>query len=144
MTAIPPIKHTITVNAPIERVWKALTDPAEVQIWVGATGFKPEIGAKFEFHAPPQGEWDGITYSELLTMEKPNRVVFSWFVPNAPVTLVEITLRELGSQTEVNLVHSGWEQFPPEVRPVRDQLDHGWGGFVLPQLAALVANQEAQ
>jgi uncharacterized protein YndB with AHSA1/START domain len=139
--AIPPINHTIIVKASLERVWQALTDPAQVQIWVGAIGFKPEIGAKFEFHAPPQGEWDGITYSELLVLEKPHKMAFSWYVPNTPVTVVEITLRDLGSQTEVTLVHSGWDQFPPEVKPIRDQLDHGWGGFVLPQLAALVESQ---
>jgi uncharacterized protein YndB with AHSA1/START domain len=138
MTPIQPIKHSIVVRAPIERVWKVLTTPEEVQIWVGAIGFKPEIGARFEFHAPPQGDWNGITYSEVTALDEPNRLAFTWSVPNFPPTFVEIRLRALGDQTEITLEHSGWDQFPPEVGFIRDQLSQGWGGHVLPQLAKLV------
>lgn len=133
-----PIQHRILVTAPIETVWKVLTTPEQVAIWVGAKGFQPHVGAKFEFHAPPQGDWDGITYSEILVLEPPHRLVFTWAVPNFPVTRVEFSLREVDQQTEVTLVHSGWDQFPPEVKPIRDGLDQGWGGHVLPQLKQAV------
>ena len=129
-----PIRHRILINAPIQTVWKVMTSPEQVAIWVGAVGFQPQIGSKFEFHAPPRGDWNGITYSEILVLEPLHRLIFTWAVPNAPVTQVEFTLTEVGHQTEVELVHSGWDQFPPEVRPIRDGLDHGWGGHVLPQL----------
>jgi uncharacterized protein YndB with AHSA1/START domain len=130
-----PIRHSILINAPIQIVWRVLTTPEQVSKWVGAIGFQPQIGAKFEFHAPPQGDWNGITYSELLVLEPMQRMVFSWFVTGMPATQVEFSLRQVSDEaTEVTLVHSGWEQFPPEVKPVRDGLDHGWGGHVLPQL----------
>jgi uncharacterized protein YndB with AHSA1/START domain len=138
MTLIPPIRHTITVKASIARVWQALTNPAEVQTWVGAIGFKPEIGAKFEFHAPPREGWNGITYSELVSLEKPQKLAFTWAVPNFPSTLVEISLRQVGNQVEITLTHSGWEQFGAEIYPVRDELEKGWVEFVLPQLAKVV------
>jgi uncharacterized protein YndB with AHSA1/START domain len=138
MTAVQAIKHTIIVNAPIERVWVALTTPEDVAIWVGAIGFKPELGAKFEFHATPQGDWNGITYSEVTEIIKPNKLSFTWSVPNFPATLVTFILRDLGGKTEVTLEHTGWDKFGPEILPVRDQLDQGWGGHVLPQLAQFV------
>jgi uncharacterized protein YndB with AHSA1/START domain len=133
-----PIRHSILINAPIETVWRILTLPEQVAVWVGAIGFQPHVGAKFEFHAPPQGQWDGITYSEITHIEPLQRLVFTWAVPNTPVTTVEFTLRQVGAQTEVTLVHSGWDQFPPEVKPIRDGLDNGWGGHVLPQLKQAV------
>jgi uncharacterized protein YndB with AHSA1/START domain len=130
-----PIRHSILINAPIKTVWRVLTTPEQVAVWVGAIGFQPQVGAKFEFHAPPQGDWNGITYSEVLEIEPLRRLVFSWAVPGVPATQVEFTLRAAGEQTEVTLVHSGWEQFPPEmIKPVRDGLDGGWGGHVMPQL----------
>jgi uncharacterized protein YndB with AHSA1/START domain len=129
-----PIRHSILINAPIKTVWRVLTTPEQVAVWVGAVGFQPQVGAKFEFHAPPQGDWNGITYSEVMEIEPLRRLVFSWAVPGAPATQVEFTLRAAGEQTEVTLVHSGWEQFPPEIKPVRDGLDGGWGGHVMPQL----------
>ena len=141
MQTIPAIKHTIVINAPIGRVWHSLTTPEDVAIWVGAIGFKPEIGAKFEFHAPPQGDWNGITYSELTQLQAQQKLTFTWAVPNFPVTMVEITVRDLGNQTEVTLIHSGWDQFPPQIEPVRNQLDEGWRVYVLPQLKTLVESK---
>jgi uncharacterized protein YndB with AHSA1/START domain len=143
MSQVQPIKHSITVNASIERVWQALTTPEQMAIWVGAIGFKPAIGAKFEFHAPPTEGWNGITYSEVTVLEEPTRLAFTWSVPNFPATLVTITLRALGDQTEVTLEHTGWDQFPPEIGPVRDQLEQGWRIYVLPNLARLVENSTA-
>jgi uncharacterized protein YndB with AHSA1/START domain len=138
MTTVQPIKHIITVNASIQRVWRALTTPEEVAVWVGAIGFKPALGTKFEFHAPPQGDWNGITYCEVTEIDQLHKLAFTWAVPNLPPTLVTFTLRDLGHQTEIQLEHTGWEQFPPTIAPVRDQLDMGWSGNVLPQLAKLV------
>ncbi len=138
MPPIPPIKHSIVVDAPIERVWRALTTPEQVAVWVGAVGFQPHIGAKFEFHAPPQPGWDGITWSEVTALEPMRRLAFTWSVPNFPATMVEFSLRDLGGRTEVTVEHRGWEQFGPEIAPVRDGLDQGWGGHVLPNLKQLV------
>lgn len=137
------IHHKILINAPIQIVWQVLTTPEQVAIWVGAQGFQPQVGAKFEFHAPPQGNWDGITYSEVLIIEPMQRLVFTWMVPGAPVTEVAFSLNAIGDQTEVTLVHSGWDQFPPEVQPIRDGLDNGWGGHVLPQLKELAEKTAA-
>ena len=135
------IRHSILINAPIQTVWRILTTPEHVAVWVGAVGFQPQVGAEFEFHAPPQGNWDGITHSKVLHLDPPHRLVFTWGVPNSPITEVEFTLREVGVQTEVTLVHSGWDQFPPEVKPIWDGLNQGWSGHVLPQLKRLVESE---
>ena len=41
-----------TFNAPVEKVWKAITDKDEMKLWYfDLKEFKPEIGFKFQFTA---------------------------------------------------------------------------------------------
>lgn len=136
--AIPPIRHTVVLKAPIARVWRALITPEELAIWLGPVGFAPRLGHQFHFQTEPRDGWDGVTHSEITALDEPYRLAFTWYVPGLPATLVTFTLRETGDQTEVTLEHSGWDQLPPEVGPIRDQLDQGWSSAVLPQLRALV------
>lgn len=131
---IRAIKHVVLLDAPIQRVWQALTTPEEVTHWLGAIGFAPQIGHAFHFQVEPRGEWDGKTYSEIAENNPPRRLAFTWYVPGLPKTMVTFTLREAGTQTELTLEHTGWEQLPPFVAPIRDELDLGWRDGVLPNL----------
>jgi uncharacterized protein YndB with AHSA1/START domain len=137
--SIQAIKHTVILNAPPQRVWQALTSPEEVAVWLGPIGFAPHLGHKFYFQVEPQGEWDGKTHSEIVTIDELRQLAFTWYVPGVPATLVTFTLRPLGDQTELTLEHTGWEQLPDEAAPIRDQLDLGWRDGVLPNLQRLLA-----
>jgi uncharacterized protein YndB with AHSA1/START domain len=139
LTTVPDIKHSIVIDAPVEKVWEALISPQQVAQWLGAVGFAPQVGHKFHFQADPQPGWDGVTHSEVVEITPPTRLVFTWFVPGTPVTQVTFTLRDLADKTEVILEHTGWDQFPPEVGTIRDQLDYGWSHGVLPNLQNLFA-----
>ncbi len=113
---IPAIKHVILLDSPIQRVWQALTTPEEVTHWLGAIGFAPQIGHEFYFQV------------------EPHHLAFTWYVAGLPKTLVTFTLREAGAQTELTLEHTGWDQLPPFIAPIRDELDLGWRDGVLPNL----------
>jgi uncharacterized protein YndB with AHSA1/START domain len=43
------IEHEETYPHPPERVWQALTDPAELGVWLMPTGFAALAGHKFTF-----------------------------------------------------------------------------------------------
>ena len=46
-------------NAPVARVWKALTDADEMRIWYfDLKEFKPEVGFEFEFTVEHEGKKD--------------------------------------------------------------------------------------
>lgn len=137
---IPAIKHVILLDSPIQRVWQALTTPLEVTQWLGAIGFAPQMGHEFYFQVEPRGEWDGKTYSEIIE-NAPHRLAFTWYVPGLPKTLVTFTLRAAGAQTELTLEHTGWDQLPPFVAPIRDELDLGWRDGVLPNLRRQLGEQ---
>ena len=138
---VPPIAKQTTLDAPIERVWQALTTPDEVARWLGCLEFKPVVGHVFYMQPDAdrraRGDTTGATHCELLELRAPTRLAFSWFFPDTPKTHVTLELRAEGpARTHLTLTHTGWDRFPPDtIRPVRDGLDGGWEA-VLSQLRA--------
>ncbi len=91
------IEKTMELSAPIERVWRAITDPAEVSAWFGDRAlFAAEAGSDGAL------EWDnhGSFAMRVEEVAAPTRLVWSWmheagvaFDP-AVATRVEWTLTE--------------------------------------------------
>lgn len=61
-------KVEITINAPVSRVWNALTDPAQVKKYFFGTDVSSswEVGSPLTF----SGEWEGKTYEDKGTILK--------------------------------------------------------------------------
>jgi len=103
-----------TYNAPVERVWKAITDKAEMKQWYfDIAEFKPEVGFEFQFGG--QGK-DGEKYIHLCKVTevvKEKKLTHSWryegFEGNSFVTW---ELFPEGGKTKVRLTHAGLETFP--------------------------------
>jgi uncharacterized protein YndB with AHSA1/START domain len=138
--SIADIDRHIDINAPIERVWQAMTSGGLVEQWLGCMGYRPEIGAVFYMQQDPAkreaGDTSGATHCELLELASPDTMVFSWYFPGTPKTEVQILLSDLGNGvTRARLTHSGWDQFDgDQIRMIRDGLDGGWSSYVLPGL----------
>jgi hypothetical protein len=61
-TLIEPLVIERTFNAPVARVWKALTNVADMRRWYfDLKEFKPEVGFEFEFTV----EHEGVHYCHL-------------------------------------------------------------------------------
>lgn len=139
-TALADIEHRIMIEASAERVWDCLTDPARVAVWLGCLQYRAEVGHRFYMQPDPAkraaGDTDGATHCEVLEMTPPTRMTFSWFLPGTPRTTVTLTIEARGADlTEVRLVHTGWAQFDRgQVQAIHEQLQRGWGDFVLPGL----------
>ncbi len=123
-----PIEKKLTVNASVERVWKALTEPAELEKWMQMqTTFSAEVGKEFTFKAESSEEWDGIFSCRIKELVENRRLVYTWntaFI-NAE-TLVEIELKANGSQTELTLIHSGWEKLAANQEQTKNSHSEGW------------------
>jgi uncharacterized protein YndB with AHSA1/START domain len=136
---IEDIWQDIEIAAPPARVWQVLTGEGLVEQWLGCMGYKAEIGTIFYMQQDKAkraaGDTSGATHCELLALEPPRRMIFSWYYPDMPKTEVMITLEPAGTGTRVALVHTGWDQYDgDQIKAIRDALAGGWGSYVLPQL----------
>lgn len=108
----------VTIDAPADRVFDALTDPAQRVAWWGGKG---RFEAKdMESDLRPGGRWEmrGIgmggrpfrVAGVYRTIERPRRLAFTWLPDwdeNATETLVSFELSEREGGTLVRLTHSG-------------------------------------
>ncbi|MGM0883662.1 MAG: SRPBCC family protein [Bacillota bacterium] len=93
----------------IEKLWSALTDSSKLAKWVANihTGeamdndFKPVVGYRFQFRTQPSENWDGIIDGEVLIVDAPNRVSYTW-ASGGETHTVTWTLQDLGDG-KVNL-----------------------------------------
>jgi uncharacterized protein YndB with AHSA1/START domain len=105
--------------APRERVFRLLTDPAEVPAWWGPHGFTtPEaqldavVGGAYRFRMqPPEGEAFHLS-GRFLAVDPPRRLVytFGWEepAPDDTETVVTVLLATSGAGTELSLRHEGF------------------------------------
>jgi len=125
---------------PPEKVWRALTEPALLSAWLMDNDIRPLVGHRFTFKAPPMPGWDGVVHCEVLELDTPKRLQYSW--RGGPETsrldsVVTWTLRSTTSGgTRLELVHSG---FLPVNEFAFDAMNRGWRGKVAERMAEALA-----
>jgi uncharacterized protein YndB with AHSA1/START domain len=94
---------------PIDAVWRAVTDPRMLARWLMDNDFKPRAGHKFTLRDPPTTTWRGRVECEVLEIDPPHRMVWSWNGGSQGeiVTRVIFELRSEGSGTRFVLRHEG-------------------------------------
>lgn len=85
----------------IEKLWSALTDSSKLAKWVLENDFKPIVGHRFQFRTEPYGDWNGIIDCEVLIVDEPNRLSYTW-VSGEEKNTITWTLQDLGNG-KVNL-----------------------------------------
>jgi uncharacterized protein YndB with AHSA1/START domain len=101
------IVSTRTVNAPIDKVFRAWTEPEHLQIWWGPAGFsntfeifdlRPGGTWKFIMHGPEKGHYPN--ECEFTRIEKPT--LLAWKRRSKPLFSVLVTFEETASdQTRI-------------------------------------------
>ncbi|WLD93306.1 SRPBCC domain-containing protein [Alkalihalobacillus sp. AL-G] len=104
----PEISLDFQYASPIEKVWHALTDSNMLAKWVMENNFKPIVGYKFQFRTEPNKYWDGIVDSEVLVVEEPYKLSYTW-VTAGENTKVTWTLKKNGDITHLHLEHTGFK-----------------------------------
>lgn len=138
------LEAELTIDAPADAVWKALTDAEELMRWFPFQA-KVEPGAGGTIWM----SWDGSFEDSqpIQAWEPERRLVTGWPLPTppgekpAPPTVVEYRLEARGSSTRLRLVHSGfptgddWDDifeshrrgWSYELRSLRHYLEHHRG-----------------
>lgn len=125
------IEQEETYPQPPERVWRALTEPAELGIWLMPTDFRPRRGYRFSFDARPDlGMIDG----EVLDVDPPWLLRCRWSGVFGN-TVVTFTLTPAGDGTRLQVSHAGWDE---QNLHHRDGFDQGWHSKLAKDLASLL------
>jgi len=124
-----PIVKKVNINAPVSRVWDALTKKSELEKWMlMTTDFSAEKGRAFIFKTDDPGEnWDGIFNCRIEDVIENKKLVYTWnagFI-NAD-TVVTIELAEKNGKTEVTLTHAGWEKLAANQEQTKTAHGEGW------------------
>lgn len=138
------IRREIVLDHPPERVWRALTDPRALAIWMMETTLagEPHVGQRFEFRTKPAPGFDGVIECEILEAVPPRRLAFSWRSGKGRkhATRVEWTLTPEGPGTRVVLEHSGFEGLMGFF--MRSMMSAGWSRKVASYLGEVVRRLE--
>ncbi|WP_108669965.1 SRPBCC family protein [Peribacillus acanthi] len=129
MEKLSDIKKTVIFNAPIEKVWNAVSTSEAIAEWFMPNDFQPIEGHEFHLQSP-----FGPSPCKVIAVDPPNRLEFTWDTEGWFVTF---NLKEVEGKTEFTLIHGGWKH-PEEILPkanvkssdVRDKMDYGWTGIV--------------
>jgi uncharacterized protein YndB with AHSA1/START domain/limonene-1,2-epoxide hydrolase len=91
---------------PPERVWQALTDRRALSIWMMDNDFEACLGHQFQFQSCPLPGLKVTIYCQVLEVEAPKRLVYSWKEhPSDPASRVIWTLFPVEGGTQVRLQH---------------------------------------
>ncbi|MEF2966814.1 SRPBCC domain-containing protein [Paenibacillus sp. M1] len=125
--ALPDIRHTISLNAPIDKVWDAVATAEGLSAWFMPSDLQAVEGHRFHLQAGPFGE----SPCEVTLVDPPHKLAFKW---GKDWTLTfELEEREGG--TLFTLIHGGWTaeqvtEFGEPHKIVRGRMDQGWAGLV--------------
>ena len=126
---LPDIRQTITMNAPVQKVWDAVATSEGIAAWFMPNTFEPVLGHEFTLTSPFE-----VSVCKVTELDPPNRLVFSWGAD----WVITFELADVEGKTQFTLIHAGWkadkvEHGMPHAM-IRDRMNHGWEHDVLPRL----------
>ena len=106
---------------PRRKVWRALTDPALLALWMmRPEGFAPVVGTRFKLIAKPLPGWRGFVECEVLEVREAEVLRYAWVGdPARPPMEVTWTLADTAAGTRLTFLQTGFK---------------GLGGFMLARL----------
>ena len=122
-----PLVVERTFNAPVARVWSALTTVEEIREWCfDLKEFKPETGFEFQFVV----EHNGFQYDhrcKVTTVIPLKKLAYTWrYEGHQGDSLVTYELFPEGEKTRLKLTHIGLDTFPSLPAFARKNFLEGW------------------
>ncbi len=121
-----------TFDAPVSKVWTAITDKNEMRKWYfDLKEFKPVVGFEFRFYGGTE-ENQYLHICEITAMEFEKKLTYSWrYDGYAGISFVTFELFKEGEKTKLRLTHDGVESFPADNSDfVRSNFVEGWTSLI--------------
>jgi uncharacterized protein YndB with AHSA1/START domain len=134
-----------TFDAPVGRVWTALTDVDQMREWYfDLAEFKPQVGFEFDFTV----EHEGNSYHHLCRVTDvvpEKKIAYTWRYKGEPGdSLVTFELFPDGNKTRLKLTHTGIETFPKTPAYARKNFEAGWTAIIGSELKQFVESSKAK
>jgi uncharacterized protein YndB with AHSA1/START domain len=113
------VERSIWIAAPRERVWRAITDPKQLQHWFSPTTAWElsalEVGGRL---FAPNAETGAEMYVQVIELIDPPRRFVTRSAPEPPATpeITTYALQEENGGTRLTVTHSGYELAPEDAR----------------------------
>ena len=147
------IERRLEFPHPPERVWRALTEPAEVGSWFGEDCTLLELrpgGRMVQHFRDPSRPELGLMASEsvIMEVEPPRKLVWAWRpfpgseslpVLEGPHTVVTWALEPAGGGTTLTMVESGFAGLPANMAKAQYEDNQGGWDHELGSLAEYLA-----
>ena len=132
-----------TLNAPVARVWKALTDVDQMRQWYfDLKEFRPQVGFEFEFVV----EHEGNRYHHLCRVTDvvpEKKIAYTWRYKGEPGdSLVTFELAPEDDKTRLKLTHTGIQTFPKTPAYARKNFEAGWTAIIGSELKEFVEKKQ--
>ena len=138
------IEREVVIDAPIERVWSALTEPKGVSAWFsngGDVSIDLRVGGVMTFDQGHHGAFKTV----IVTVTPPHAFSFRWASAHPGVlatgensTLVEFTLKETSTGTVLRVVESGFDAL--DIANEFENHSQGWKSVITELEKYVVAN----
>ena len=113
MLTTTPFVIERTYNAPVEKVWQAITDKEQMKQWYfDMPAFMPEVGAEFSFSGGTE-EHSYLHLCKITEVIPYKKLAYSWrYDGYEGNSIVTFELFDEGGITRLRLTHEGLETFP--------------------------------
>lgn len=131
------IEKQVTINATLERVWRAISTAEEFGEWFGldTMGATFEAGKTVSMKIFNPGKYDDMEFSfEIVSIEAGRYFAYRWHpfavdtsvdYSSEPTTLVEFLLEPAGEGTLLLVTESGFNAIPESRRALAFEMDEG-------------------
>ena len=111
-----PIVFERIYNAPVEKVWQAITDKDQMKQWYfNLEAFHPQVGFEFQFYGQGHKGEQYLHLCRITEAVKYKKLAYTWKYEGFPgVSLVTFDLAAIGGKTKLTLTHSGLHTFPAD------------------------------
>lgn len=131
------ITQELIINAPIQTVWRVVTQPMYVAQWFCDTAeYEPKVGSKGKVSWENLGV-DGRNYApfEVVTVDEPHAFAFLWVSPDKVTsdiegeTQVTFQLSEVDGGTQLRVTESGFDKLAIAEAAKREHMEGHVGGW---------------
>lgn len=122
----PDVSLDFQLTSSIEQVWNALTDSDILAKWIWQNDFKPTVGHHFQFRTEPNEWWNGIVEGEVLEVEQPLKLAYTWISAGESTTVTWRLKKDSEGTTHLHFEQTGFSEETKARKGAIEGAEYAW------------------